>query len=235
MIKKRLIGVVTVRNGIAVQSFGYRRWLPLGRPEVLVEARDDGGFDVRLDSSAWPTVEIDPAVEELARTSGRSSPLARYLRPKIESARSIQGALAQRQRTLARVAAALFAHQAQFLVHGPGRLAPLRMGALADELGLALSTVSRAISGKHAQTPWGILPLRWFFQAGAGGVEGQTRDVLREAVRELFAGEDPRTPLSDDEALARLSARGFALARRTLAKYRSELGIASSYQRKRGA
>lgn len=208
---------------------------PAIRPEVLVDALPEGGFEVRLDSSAWPSVRVDPELEALALREGRKSELARYLRPKLESARSIQGALAQRQRTLARVAAALFARQEEFLRDGPRALAPLRMGELADELGLSLSTVSRAIAGKHAQTPWGILPLRWFFQAGAGGEEGQTRDALREAVRELFAGEDPARPYSDDEALERLRQRGFELARRTLAKYRNELGIKSSYLRRKHA
>ena len=208
---------------------------PAIRPEVLVERKPEGGFEVRLDGGAWPTVEIDPELERMAQESGRASPLARYLRPKIESARSIQGALAQRQRTLSRVALALFARQTRFLEDGPRALAPLRMGEIADELGLSLSTVSRAISGKHAQTPWGVLALRWFFQAGAGGAESQTQDALREAVRALFAAEDPAHPLSDDEALGRLQTRGFSLARRTLSKYRSELGIKSSYLRRKHA
>ena len=208
---------------------------PAIRPEVLVERLPEGGFEVRLDGGAWPSVEIDPELEALAKERGRASELARYLRPKIESARSIQGALAQRQRTLARVAVALFARQTQFLEHGPNALAALRMGELADDLGLSLSTVSRAISGKYAQTPWGVLALRWFFQAGAGGEEGQTRGGLQEAVRALFASEDPAHPLSDDEALAKLRLKGFELARRTLSKYRSELGIKSSYLRRRHA
>ncbi|MBK7643496.1 MAG: RNA polymerase factor sigma-54 [Planctomycetes bacterium] len=208
---------------------------PAIRPEVVVERRPEGGFEVRVEGGAWPSVEIDPELERMAQESGRGSPLARYLRPKIESARSIQGALAQRQRTLARVAVALFAHQTRFLEEGARALVALRMGDLAEELGLALSTVSRAISGKHAQTPWGILPLRWFFQAGAGGEEAQTRDGLRDAVRALFENEDPARPLSDDEALERLRENGFALARRTLAKYRAELGIKSSYLRRRHA
>lgn len=208
---------------------------PAIRPEVLVERAPEGGFEVRLDGGAWPTVEIDPELERMAQESGRASPLARYLRPKIESARSIQGALAQRQRTLARVAVALFARQTRFLEDGPRGLAPLRMGEIAAELELSLSTVSRAISAKHAQTPWGVIALRWFFQAGAGGEESQTQDALREAVGALFAAEDPAQPLSDDEALTQLQARGFALARRTLSKYRSELGIKSSYLRRKHA
>lgn len=202
-------------------------------PELIVERDSSGSFEVRLDSRLWPSARIDPRVEALAREAGRSSELGRYLRPNIEAARSIQSALIHRQRTLARVGVALFARQARFLEDGPRALIPLSMQELADELSLSVSTISRAVAGKHAQTPWGIHPLRSFFPAALGVGEGKTKSGVVDAVRALFAAEDPRAPLSDDEALKRLQGSGYALARRTLAKYRSELGIPASYARRR--
>jgi RNA polymerase sigma-54 factor len=108
------------------------------------------------------------------------------------------------------------------------------MKDLADELGIHVSTVSRAVAGKHAQTPWGILPLRHFFQAASGGDEHAREDV-RDLVAREFSGEDPAAPLSDDEVVVKMRERGFELARRTVAKYRQELEIPSSYRRRRYA
>ena len=106
------------------------------------------------------------------------------------------------------------------------------MSDLAEELDLHVSTVSRAVSGKQVQTPFGIHPLRYFFQVATGSDEGQARDDLREIVRGIFASEDPGSPLSDGEAAEVLAGQGHAVARRTVAKYRKELGIPSSYRRK---
>ncbi|MFM7280607.1 MAG: RNA polymerase factor sigma-54 [Planctomycetia bacterium] len=201
-------------------------------PEVLVEWNSDGTYEVRLDTRQWPAARVDPAVEELARSQGRTSELARYLRPKIEAARSIRNALIQRQRTLARVAAALFARQSRFLREGPQALIPLAMHELAAELELSVSTISRTVQGKHAQTPHGIFPLRSFFPVAGSDDSGATRSAIAQAVRALYAAEDPQHPFSDAEALERLARSGHRMARRTLAKHRSELGIPSRYARR---
>jgi RNA polymerase sigma-54 factor len=119
-----------------------------------------------------------------------------------------------------------------FLEHGPRALKPLSRSAVAEELGIHLSTVSRAASGKHAQTPWGIFALSTFFPAPAKGTRDEPRDSARDAVRAIVAEEDRARPLSDDEICERLRALGFRIARRTVAKYRSELGIESSYRRR---
>lgn len=219
----------------ALDPFPGLRFAPAAaviHPEVIVEPEADGGFEVRLDSRLWPSVRIDPSIEELAGSRGERSELARYLRPKLEAARSIRNALVHRQRTLARVAAAVFTRQARFLRDGAPAIVPLSMQDLAGELGLSLSTISRAVQGKHVQTPHGIFPLRRFFPAAVAETPGLTRDALAGAVRELYAAEDPSAPLSDTEALRRLEERGHRLARRTLAKYRAELGIPSSYARR---
>lgn len=204
---------------------------PTITPELIVERVGDG-FEVRLEGSALPAVGIDPQIVALAREKVGPQVKA-YLRDKVERARWIVDALAQRGRTLLAIARAVFERQREFLEHGPTRVAPLRMNELADRLGLHTSTVSRAVAGKHAQTPWGIFPLRQFFQAAVGGGEELARDELLERVRALFAAEDGAAPLSDDDVVRLLSEQGVQVARRTVAKYRAELGLSSSYLRRR--
>jgi RNA polymerase sigma-54 factor len=200
-------------------------------PDVVVERTPDG-FEVEVVRSGWPAVAVDPTIAQIARDRRQPGELRRYLRGKIDKARWIVEALEQRGSTLLEIARALFAHQRPFLERGPGHLAPLKMTDLAAELGLHTSTVSRAVSGKYAQTPWGILPLRHFFQSA--GSDGDTaRDDVREQVRAVFAAEDRTRPLSDDEVVEAMRARGIELARRTVTKYRKELGIPSSYRRRR--
>jgi RNA polymerase sigma-54 factor len=210
---------------------------PVLRPDVLVEAvhapdRTRTEFEVRLDRANLPSVRLDGDVERLARDRRQATQVRRYLRGKLDRARWVVEALAQRERTLMRVCTSLFEHQRAFLLNGPGHLVPLRMGALADQLELHLSTVSRAVSGKYAQTPWGILALRHFFQTSAGADEESARDDVLEVVRGIFAAENGAEPLSDDQVVDELESRGWKVARRTVAKYRGELGIPSSYRRR---
>ena len=204
------------------------------RPDVVVE-RTDAGFDVRVERSGLPAVSVDPAVVEQAADRTQPRDVRAWLRGKVEEARWLTEAVEGRRVTLLRVARAACHHQRAFLEHGAGHLVPLSMTAVADELGLALSTVSRAVSDKHVQTPCGIVPLRAFFQSSAGGSATTAVDDVRAAIRALFASEDPTLPLSDDEAVARLEAAGIKLSRRSIAKHRAEMGVPSSYQRRKHA
>jgi RNA polymerase sigma-54 factor len=200
-------------------------------PDLCVE-RTGSEFEVGVARSRIPAVAIEPEVAALAKDRDQPRDVRRYLRDKLERARAVVEAVEMRQRTLLRIGAATFRHQRAFLEHGPGNLVPLRMKDLADELGVHVSTVSRAVSGKYVQTPWGILALRHFFQASAGADEGAAREDVREVVRRLFESEDKTRPLSDDEVVLALRAQGLEMARRTVAKYRQELGIPSSYRRR---
>jgi RNA polymerase sigma-54 factor len=206
---------------------------PVIEPDLQVE-RCGPRFEVTLSGQCTPLVTIDPSVETMAKDRTSTPEVRRYLRDKLERARSVIEALEMRRATLGRIGARLFEHQRGFLEKGPGHLAPLRMKDLADELGIHVSTVSRAVAGKHAQTPWGILPLRHFFQGASGGDE-TARDDVRELVRAVFSAEDASAPLSDDDVVVRMREKGFELARRTVAKYRQELEIPSSYRRRRYA
>lgn len=201
-------------------------------PDVLVRPGENG-FEIALDDSRAATVTLDESVRDLARDKELDRKLREHLKGQVERARWIVDAVAQRRATLLRVATAVFDHQRGFLEHGPGHLAPLKMTDVAAEIGLHVSTVSRAVSGKYVETPWGIEPLRHFFQAASGHDPETARDDLRETVRAIFAAEDPKRPLSDDDVVATLAKRGLEVARRTVTKYRQELGIPSSYRRRR--
>ncbi len=205
---------------------------PILRPDVLVLPDEQGRFQVELASGALPAVAVDPGLRAVAGDREQSSEARAYARGRVEKARAIVEAVRQRGETLLRVARKALGSQSEFLRKGPGHLRALSMTDLAAELGLHVSTVSRAVAGKYVQTPWGILPLRELFQSAAGGGERARADVA-EAVRAIFEAEDARAPLSDDEVVAALAGQGIELARRTVAKYRRELGIPSSYRRRR--
>jgi RNA polymerase sigma-54 factor len=207
--------------------------VPVLRPDVVVEREEGGGWNVRVERSSLPSVSLDPELVALARDGDSSAEIKGWARDRIERARWIVSAVGQRRQTLLRVAIEVFERQRKFLDEGPGHLSPLKMGEIAEELELHLSTISRAVSGKHVQTPAGVFPLRYFFQGAVGAGEGIARDDVREVVRRIFAEEDPREPLSDEEVVKTLGEKGVVIARRTVAKYRGELGILSSYRRKR--
>ena len=202
-------------------------------PELLVEPAPEGGFELQLVDGALPGVSIDPGLSRLAELRRDDARVRRFLATQLRESRDLAAALESRRRTLLAVAREVFLRQRRFLVDGPSALAPLSMGEVAEILGIALSTVSRAVAGKHVQTPFGILPLRRFFQAAAGGDASKARESLGGALQALVTGEDPKHPLSDEELVERLRSQGYAAARRTVARWREELGIPSSYRRRR--
>ncbi len=154
----------------------------------------------------------------------------------MRAARDLIEAVQQRQATLRAVVLAVMQEQSAFLARGKSAIKPLRMSEVAERLGMHTSTVSRAIAGKHVQTERGLFLLRDFFDGSridAAPKAGQGKMALAEQIQELVDAEDKSAPLSDDDLVARLVARGVQAARRTVTKYRQELGIPSSYQRRR--
>ncbi len=202
---------------------------PAIHPDLSLVKQLDGTLSLRVDRSLWPALCIDPNVKNMSQDADLPAEVRQHLRRKVDEARWLLDAVQQREVTLLRVARAVFEVQSAFLKQGCGNLVPLSMASIADQLGLAPSTVSRAVAGKHVDTPHGVLSLRWFFQTEAGGA---ARDDLREVVRKMVSEEDPVNPLSDEHLVKSLGAAGHKVARRTVAKYRKELGIKSSYQRK---
>jgi RNA polymerase sigma-54 factor len=201
-------------------------------PDVVVEW-NDGRYEVHLEDGFVPRIRINPQYRELLSQS--DDPKVRdYVRKKLESAKWLVDAIQQRQNTLQRVCDEIFRVQREYLDSGPDHLKPLKMQEIADRVGIHVSTVSRAIADKWAQTPRGIVPLKFFFTGGAETSEGESlsRVSVKQKVQEIIAAEDKRNPLSDDDVADRLRTQGLDIARRTVTKYRKALRIPSSRQRR---
>ena len=203
-------------------------------PDVVVEELD-GKYEVRLTRSRAPDLTINPSYKKLLREATKGDGVQEWVKKRIESARWFIDAIQQRHNTLERIAKVIFERQHGFLDRGVKALVPLRMQEVADEVGVHISTVSRAVSSKYAQTPRGILPLKYFFTGGTrketGGVASQAS--IKERIREFVEQEDHAHPLSDDQLAALLEERDqIKIARRTVTKYRKALSIPSSGQRR---
>ncbi|MFD2175240.1 RNA polymerase factor sigma-54 [Rhodobacter lacus] len=204
-------------------------------PPDLIALRGPEGWTVELNRATSPRI----TVREDRLPDGKADKAARAERRKaLAEARALALALERRGDTLLRTAAVLVARQSAFLEKGTAHLVPLTLEDVASELGLHASTISRAVSGRMIQTPVRALPLRAFFSravsTGAGG-EAISRDSALDFVQRVVGAEDPANPLSDDAIVVLAERAGLRLARRTVAKYRSTLGLASSYERRRAA
>lgn len=227
------IGELDPRPGARFQ----REVAPPIHPELRV-SREQGRIEVLVDDGSLPALAINPEYLEILDSRGTETDTRSYLRKKLQSARDLMAALHHRKATLARVGAAIIETQADFLERGRAGIKPLKMADIAAQLDLHTSTVSRAIAGKYVQTDLGIFPLRDFFDGARGRGKdhragGFGRLAVKERIKELVASEDCRRPLSDDDLAQLLEESGIALARRTIAKYRKELQIPSSWQRRR--
>jgi RNA polymerase sigma-54 factor len=203
-------------------------------PPDLIATRGEDGWTVELNRATTPTI----TVQEERGTAEDTAEARRANRKALSEARALALALERRGDTLLRTAAVLVAKQSAFLDGTSADLVPLTLEDVADELGLHASTVSRAVSGRMIQTATHALPLKAFFsravsaQAGAPAV---SRDSALSFVEVTVRNEDKSQPLSDDAIVELAERAGLRIARRTVAKYRSTLGLGSSYQRRRAA
>ena len=157
-----------------------------------------------------------------------------YIREKIRSGKFLIKSIHQRQQTISNIAHRIVDRQKEFLEYGPSALKPLTMVQIADEVGVHETTVSRAISGKYMSTPHGVFEMKYFFTPGYQTADGEamSNTSVKGIIEELVKDEDAKNPLSDKEIVELLSAKGIPIARRTVAKYRNELGILPSNMRK---
>ncbi len=214
-------------------EFEHAPALPV-TPELYVEEDANGRYRVRLADERLPRLYIRPMYRQMLRNGTADEQLKQYIRSKINSAEWLIQAIEKRRDTLLKVAQAIVDHQQDFFKKGPEFIHPLKMQQIADRVGVDVTTVSRAVSGKWIQTPVGLFPLKRFFVGGLStqGGEEVAPDAVRIKLKEIIDQEDKANPLSDDELVRELAKHGFKVARRTVTKYRKALNIPSSRQRR---
>lgn len=202
-------------------------------PEVFVD-QVDGDFVVRVEERLLPNLRISSSLTEMLEKDGENPEVREFVRKKLESARWLIHAIDQRRRTVIDIAESIVRHQRSFFDDGPGHLNALTMQTVADEVGVHVSTVSRATNGKYIETPYGVVEMRRFFTGGveraSGGIE--SRDNVCRLIREIVAEEDAQKPLSDSQLAKALQARGIEIARRTVSKYRERAGVPTARLRR---
>ncbi len=206
-------------------------------PDVIVESPDGSGeFAVYLADSHLPGLRLNQQYVEMAKDRQVAEKTRKFLQHNIRSATWIMEAIEQRRNTLLKVSQAIVRHQRGFFEQGPLHLRPLPMSKVAQEVGVHLATVSRAVSGKYLQCAWGILPLRKFFSGGTEDTSGEAHswEAIRAKLQQIIDAEDKTSPLNDDEIRNRLAEAGISnLARRTVAKYRKLMNIPTARFRKK--
>lgn len=211
------------------------RSVPPIRPDVVIEyAETGGGLNLRLARGNMPHLKIRDDVAALARGRGNEKETREFARKHVEEASALIDALHFRRQRLMQITQAIAEKQREFFDVGPTGLKVLRMSDLASELSCDPSTVSRTVADKYVQTPRGIFPLRYFFTGGTETDDGETMgwDRVKTRVRELVEGEDRANPLNDDQIAAVLKDEGMEISRRTVAKYRAQLNIPPTRQRR---
>ncbi|MEI6034813.1 MAG: RNA polymerase factor sigma-54 [Verrucomicrobiae bacterium] len=200
-------------------------------PEIVIE-RDGDDYSVGLNSDGVPALRIADSCKDML--SGSSREIREYLRDKIKGGNFFIRSIHQRQQTLLNIGREIAARQRDFLDHGPSHLRPMTMSQVAEVVGIHETTVSRAASGKYIATPQGIFEIKYFFTHGYTNDEGEevSNESVRQAIAALVKEESPHRPLSDQNMAQLLGEQGLTVARRTVAKYREQLGVLPSYLRK---
>jgi RNA polymerase sigma-54 factor len=205
------------------------------RPDAIIEFdEEEDCYTARLTNGRLPAVHISPRYLKLIKDQSLARKDREFLSNNIRSARWLLEAIEQRNNTLLRVISVVIGAQRDFFDQGPQMLKPLPMTVVADQLGIHVATVSRAVHEKYLQTPRGIFPLRMFF---SGGTETESGDAMSWAavqakLEQIIKEEDKADPLSDDQLVDKLKEAGIELARRTVAKYRKQMNIPPARQRK---
>ncbi len=204
-------------------------------PDAIVEYdADQDRYISYLNDSRLPNVRINQEYARLSRDKQMQKKDREFLKTNLGNAQWLLDAVGQRRHTLLRVIRAVVEAQRDFFDYGPQALKPLPMTGVAEQLGIHVATVSRAVAEKYLATPRGVVPLRKFFSGGlqTDGGEDVAWDAIKEGLREVIDAEDKAKPLSDEALVDELKKRGIEIARRTVAKYRDQLNIQPARLRK---
>ncbi len=204
-------------------------------PDVIVEydtERDE--YTARLPGQAMPELRVSPDYAKMAKDKKVDEKTREFVGRNVRSALWLIDAIHQRKQTVLRVVNVVLARQREFFDYGPQFLKPLPMVEVAEQLGIHVGTVSRAVAGKWLHTPRGLAELRKFFSGGLETASGEDRswEAVKAILREIVDAEDKHAPFSDQAIAGKLKERGVDIARRTVVKYREQLGIQAARQRK---
>jgi RNA polymerase sigma-54 factor len=203
-------------------------------PDVYVVKVEDQYVAV-LNEEGLPQLRISPVYRRLLDKGAENSDETRaYVKDKFRSALWLIKSVEQRQKTIHKVATSIINFQKDFLDHGIEYLRPLVLRDVANDIGMHESTVSRVVTNKYMHTPQGVFEMKYFFHSGIASSYGEAVSsvTIKQRIRKIIEQEDPRKPLSDSKIVSILQREGLELARRTIAKYREELKIPTSNQRK---
>jgi RNA polymerase sigma-54 factor len=230
---KKLIAFIRTLNPNPISIFSEEH-VPYIIPEVKVESIDDKYEVILLENNNFPQLHISSFYRKIISEKNSDPSTKQYIKKKIESARWLIDAIEQRRNTLYKVAVKIVEMQKKFLDEGIFHLRTLKMQEVADDVGIHVSTVSRAIAHKYMQTPQGIFEMKFFFTGGFKSTDGtmESWEAIRQKLSDIIAKEDKSTPLSDEEIAETLKTSGVDIARRTVTKYRKNMKIPSSRQRK---
>ncbi len=200
-------------------------------PDVVVH-KMGGDYVVTLNEDGIPRLRVNSLYRSLLRNSGDDA--RQYVEQKLRSAMWLIKSVDQRQRTLRKVSQSIVKFQKEFLDKGLPYLRPLSLRDVGEDIGMHESTISRVTTNKYVETPQGLFELKFFFHSGIASGDGAmvSSVSVKKMIQDLLANEDPSKPLSDQEVAQILKGRGLTIARRTVAKYREELGILPSHQRR---
>lgn len=204
--------------------------------DAIVEYDEDADrYYAFLTDGRLPNLQLNREYALLSRDRNLPKQDRDFIKTNLSNAQWLIDAVRQRQQTLLRVITVVVEAQRDFFDLGPEALRPLPMTQVAEQLGMHVATVSRAVAGKHLQTPRGVFPLRKFFTGGTQTESGEevSWDAIKAAMRDVVDNENPQKPLSDEAIVKALKARGIDIARRTVAKYRAQLDIPPARMRKK--
>jgi RNA polymerase sigma-54 factor len=202
-------------------------------PDVAFVRHGDEWLVVMNDEDL-PTLRLNPAYKRLLSKDGNDKDTRNYVKERYKSAIQLIKNIEQRKQTIMKVCYAIVGRQQDFLEKGLDQLKPMMIKEVAEEIGVHPSTVSRAVANKYAHTPQGVFELRYFFSESVNGPEGGATSllILKRRVKKLIEEEDPARPLTDEQITRILQSQGIQVTRRTVAKYREDMRIPSTHQRR---
>ncbi|MCH2207509.1 MAG: RNA polymerase factor sigma-54 [Lentisphaerales bacterium] len=196
--------------------------------------KDGNDYKVKALKEHLPNIRISDQYMKILEDPTTKPEVRKYIKEKITSSKMLMRSLDHRESTIVRITEVIIKRQIAFLREGIDHMKPMTMQQVADEIGVHETTVSRAINQKYVQTPKGLFSFKYFFNSGYTSTTGEvvTSLSIKHRIHEMIAEEEPKKPLADQDLVDSLEAMGFSIARRTVAKYREELGIASSHLRR---